>query len=507
MVHTEIGEALARVRKVCGSNQSNVIQSEQMLRPDRELLLRTKWLQPIMKGWYLLVKPELAGGDSSAWYASFWDFLRLYLADLHQGEYCLSAENSLDLHTGNSQVPSQVVVISSKGGGSTQELPYQTSLLVYADPKNLPEETVSFKGLKIMSLPYALCRASVAYFQRNQREAEIALQMIRQSAELTHLLLKYDFKMSANRLMGAYEALGRDALAGEMKEELSAAGWRVKAENPFYNEVRISQLPVRSPYCARILSLWQDYREVVIASFPSPQSPPSNGEAYLETLEDLYEKDAYHSLSIEGYHVDEALIERVQKDEWNPDHDRRDSETRNALAARGYYEAFLEVKKSLLRLIQGENPGKVIEQDLRKWYQHLFAPLVRAEILRKEELVGYRKHQVYIRNSRHVPLPRESLIDAMETLFECLKQEPHPAARAVLGHYIFVFIHPYMDGNGRLGRFLMNTLLVSGGYPWTIVRVSSRSAYLNALECAGTGREIAPFARFIASQMITPLVS
>lgn len=99
MVHTEIGEALARVRKVCGNNQSNVIQSEQVLRSDRELLLRTKWLQPIMKGWYLLVKPELAGGDSSAWYASFWDFLRLYLADLHQGKYCLSAENSLDLHT------------------------------------------------------------------------------------------------------------------------------------------------------------------------------------------------------------------------------------------------------------------------------------------------------------------------------------------------------------------------------------------------------------------------
>ena len=51
----------------------------------------------------------------------------------------------------------------------------------------------------------------------------------------------------------------------------------------------------------------------------------------------------------------------------------------------------------------------------------------------------------------------------METLFECLKNETHPAVRAVLGHYVFVYIHPYMDGNGRLGRFLMNTMFVSGG--------------------------------------------
>ena len=60
--------------------------------------------------------------------------------------------------------------------------------------------------------------------------------------------------------------------------------------------------------------------------------------------------------------------------------------------------------------------------------------------------------------------PRDALLDAMETLFDLLAREPEAAVRAVLDHHLFVFIHPYFDGNGRIGRFLMNAMLASGGY-------------------------------------------
>jgi hypothetical protein len=46
--------------------------------------------------------------------------------------------------------------------------------------------------------------------------------------------------------------------------------------------------------------------------------------------------------------------------------------------------------------------------------------------------------------------------DMMPVLFELLAEEPDPAVRIVLEHFIFVYIHPYTDGNGRMGRFLMN---------------------------------------------------
>ena len=98
----------------------------------------------------------------------------------------------------------------------------------------------------------------------------------------------------------------------------------------------------------------------------------------------------------------------------------------------------------------------------------------------------------------HVPLNRDAVRDAMPAFFDLLRKEPHPAVRVVLGHFIFVYIHPYMDGNGRVGRFLMNTMMASGGYPWTVIPVTDRNAYVNALEKASVGEDIAPFAGFLA---------
>ena len=86
-------------------------------------------------------------------------------------------------------------------------------------------------------------------------------------------------------------------------------------------------------------------------------------------------------------------------------------------------------------------------------------------------------------------------------MFDLLKEEPDARVRAVLGHFFFVYIHPYMDGNGRLGRFLMNVMFVSGGYPWTIVPVSRRKEYMQSLEQANVNENISDFAKFIASLM------
>ena len=84
----------------------------------------------------------------------------------------------------------------------------------------------------------------------------------------------------------------------------------------------------------------------------------------------------------------------------------------------------------------------------------------------------------------------------MPVLFDLLKSETEPCVRAVLGHFILVYIHPYMDGNGRIGRFLFNTMLTSGGYSWTIIPVELRNEYLSALEQASVDQDISEFAKF-----------
>ena len=47
----------------------------------------------------------------------------------------------------------------------------------------------------------------------------------------------------------------------------------------------------------------------------------------------------------------------------------------------------------------------------------------------------------------------------------------------------------------------MNAMLASGGYPWTVIRVEDRTAYLTALDGASIGMDIAPFAGFIAERV------
>lgn len=116
-------------------------------------------------------------------------------------------------------------------------------------------------------------------------------------------------------------------------------------------------------------------------------------------------------------------------------------------------------------------------------------------------MVGYRRGPIFIRNSMHTPVPREAILDSLEALWDLLSAEPEVSVRAVLGHHLFVFIHPYFDGNGRIGRFLINALLASGGYPWTVIRVSRRDAYKKALEAASVEGKITPLAEFMAQEM------
>ena len=218
----------------------------------------------------------------------------------------------------------------------------------------------------------------------------------------------------------------------------------------------------------------------------------------MKGVDDAYVTDAYHSLSIEGYRVTPDLIERVRGGAWNPDGNEQDREQRNAMAARGYWQAYRAVQESIGNVLKGRTPGEVAREDHRAWYRELFAPSVVAGLLRPADLAGYRNGQVYIRQSMHVPLNRDAVLDAMPAFFDLLRDETDPAVRVVLGHFVFVYIHPYMDGNGRMGRFLMNLMMAAGGYPWTVIPVAERKAYMAALENASVGEDIGPFAEFLA---------
>jgi Fic family protein len=259
-----------------------------------------------------------------------------------------------------------------------------------------------------------------------------------------------------------------------------------------------------SPYAHRIRLMWNTMRKDIISKLPAPAARRNDIDAYLGAVDDIYVTDAYHSLSIEGYRVTPDLIERVRRGNWNPDKSETDRQQMDAMAARGYHLCFQEVRKSVERVLKGDNAGQVVDDDHASWYRQMFGPSVEAGLVRPENLAGYRNGQVYIRGSQHRPLNVEAVRDTMPVFFELLMQEQEPAVRIVLGHFMFVYIHPYMDGNGRMGRFLMNVMMAAGGYDWTVIPVTSRNDYMRALEEASVRENIVPFAEFLAERIRNP---
>ena len=476
------------------------IRSADLSRTHRERLSKNGFLREVMKGWYVPSDPEEQRGKSTGWYASFWDFCSAYLEERFGKEWCLSPEQSLFLHAGNRTVPQQLLVRTPKGGNKPTNLPHNTSLM---DVKlTLPEEEQREQSdrLRIYTLPASLVFTGPGLFRQNTTDARAALAMIQDVSDVLAILLDGGHSRIAGRLAGAFRNIGRDKIANEIIDTMKKAGYDVRENDPFEEQSPFA-VGTRepSPYVTRVKLMWHAMREEVIDIFPEAPKKKTNIDAYMKHVEEIYVTDAYHSLSIEGYRVSAELIERVRSGAWDPDNEEEGRKERNALAARGYHEGFEAVTQSLRKVLNGENPGEVTGNVHSGWYRELFAPSVNAGIVKASDLAGYRNGPVFIRKSMHVPPSREAVRDMMPLLFELLREETNPGVRIVLGHFVFVYIHPYIDGNGRMGRFLMNVMLAAGGYPWTIIPVQKRNDYMQSLEAASVHQNIKPFTKFLAT--------
>jgi fido (protein-threonine AMPylation protein) len=475
------------------------IRSRDLSRTHRERLAKAGFLQEVIKGWYIQSRPDEKAGESTSWYASYWKFCASYLENRFDEDWCLSPEQSLSIHTGNWSVPRQLLVRAKKGTNNVINLPYQTSLL---DVKvDLPDknDTQVLDGLRLFSLPSALVACAPGSYRQIQTDIRAALVAVSDASDLLERLLNGGHSTIAGRLAGAFRNLGRDELAANIISTMEAAGYTIREIDPFDTASPMSfRKRESSPYVSRVRILWTQMREEVLKEFPVAPGLAADKATYLKEIDELYTSDAYHSLSIEGYRVSTELIERVKSGSWNPDNDEDDMGLRDAMAARGYWQAFQAVKQSIGTILDGSNPGVVVRQDHANWYRELWAPSVTAGILRPGDLAGYRNGPVYIRRSMHVPPSMEAVRKLMPVYFELLEEETEPAARVVLGHFFFVYIHPYMDGNGRIGRFLMNTMMAAGGYHWTIIPVERRSEYMAALESASVDQAIGPLTQHVA---------
>ncbi|MFH4973597.1 hypothetical protein AB6A40_000306 [Gnathostoma spinigerum] len=116
-----------------------------------------------------------------------------------------------------------------------------------------------------------------------------------------------------------------------------------------------------------------------------------------------------------------------------------------------------------------------------------------------EEAGVFRTTQVFV--GKFTPTAPQAIPFEMNELVRWLNDEEtlmlDPVEFAAIAHYKLVFIHPFVDGNGRTARLLMNFILMKNGFPPVIIPIESRTDYYLSLNAANGG-DLRPFVRFIA---------
>lgn len=121
--------------------------------------------------------------------------------------------------------------------------------------------------------------------------------------------------------------------------------------------------------------------------------------------------------------------------------------------------------------------------------------------INNENAGRYRSVNVLISGSNHRPPEHFLVSQEMEDLIKWYdenKNKLHPIVLAAEFHHKFTFIHPFIDGNGRCGRLLMNLILMRNGYPITVIRMEERNEYMSALEKASVENDLEDFINIIA---------
>ncbi|MFA7116544.1 MAG: Fic family protein [Bacteroidales bacterium] len=487
--------SLSKLKEIQDQENTIVIKSDQLSRLNLKRLVDNNFLLPIIKGWYMISNPNVKTRDTTIWYSSYWQFISKYSNNRYKQDWCLSAEQSIFIYSKSTIVPKQIIIKSTKGNNTPISLPNSSSILSLKTklPKNVNRSNKY--RLNLYPLAEAIITCSPSMYTDEALTMRTVLAMINNIDDILKILVDTGMTVRAGRVAGAFRNIGREKFANSIITTMKNIGYDIREEDPFseIHKIKISS----SPEATRIRLMWENMRDEVIKNFHRPKTNLSPNK-FLEHMEAQYKLDAYHSLSIEGYRVTDEIIEKVKDGKWLPN--TKDADTKTALAALGYSKAFQEVKNSVRDvLVNRKDISLVIKNDLSNWYTELFTPCVKVGIIKPSDIIGFRSTQVYISNSMHIPLNSEDILDAMSTLLDLIGEESNIGVRAVLGHFIFTFIHPYMDGNGRIGRFLMNVLLSSGGYDWLIIPVERREEYMSSLEKTSVQKDIVPFAKFLSS--------
>ena len=184
--------------------------------------------------------------------------------------------------------------------------------------------------------------------------------------------------------------------------------------------------------------------------------------------EDFVVRMTHGSASIEGSTLTLQETALVLDHEFLPkDIKQRD----DMMSSMGIYDAYTFAMR---QAVEGRTLDRPLIQDI---HEHVAIDM-------DTSVRGIFRHiPVYIKGSTTVPPVADKVRELLDDLIFLYEQSKlHPLAAIAASHKAFESIHPFVDGNGRTGRVLMNFQLVTRGYPPITVDADSRQRYLTALE-------------------------
>lgn len=144
------------------------------------------------------------------------------------------------------------------------------------------------------------------------------------------------------------------------------------------------------------------------------------------------------------------------------------------------------------------------KKPMSQWNIRSIHSLILKEI-DKQNAGKYRTENVVISGAEHIPPKSYEINVLMQELMEEYDshwEDYHPVLRAALLHGEFVKIHPFIDGNGRTARLLLNFELMKNGYTPIIIKNEDRAKYYDALDIAHTAMNYEPFIKLVSKLVI-----
>jgi Fic family protein len=229
------------------------------------------------------------------------------------------------------------------------------------------------------------------------------------------------------------------------------------------------------------------YARILLKKKALDRLRPLPPELVKQLWEQMQIEFAYNSNAIEGNTLSLRETQLVIQEGVTV----RGKSLREHLEAKNHPEAIDYVEKL------AEEETSIKQEDILKVHELLMRSI-------DDENAGkYRRGRVRIAGATFMPPSPEKIQQMISELLQTVSQNPdefRPVELAAFFHHQLVCIHPFLDGNGRTARLLMNVILLRWGYPFTVLLKVDRPKYLRTLSEADNGN-LVPFANFIAKSV------